>query len=93
METCPHKSSADAVIEVPVLRNLEVLPGTVESPEWISQSGLVILHHAGQGEADPSAFLPCLRRGESVSVNEIAELARALQALDLLSFRFFRLPG
>lgn len=48
----------------------------------ISPAAQVILHHAGQGRDDPLAFLPCLRRGESVSVGEIAELARALQTLE-----------
>ncbi|WP_406696830.1 hypothetical protein V5E97_38155 [Singulisphaera sp. Ch08] len=55
-----------------------------ELSESISPSALVVLHHAGQGgEDDPLAFLPCLRRGELVSVNEIAELARALQTLEV----------
>jgi hypothetical protein len=82
-EPVPLPLSSDAVVEVPVPGNLEALPGTDDSTEWISQSGLVILHHAGQGDADPSAFLHCLRRGESVSVDEIAELARALQTLEV----------
>ncbi|SIO65389.1 hypothetical protein SAMN05444166_7680 [Singulisphaera sp. GP187] len=55
-----------------------------EAPEPISASGRVVLHHAGQGEEDDRlAFLPSLRRGEMVSVNEIAELARALQTLEV----------
>ena len=42
----------------------------------------VVMHHAGFGTQDPSAFLSCLRRGESVLVADVAELARALQVLE-----------
>jgi hypothetical protein len=45
----------------------------------------VVLFHAGQSGDDPAAFLPCLRRGMSVTVAEIAELARALQLLEVES--------
>jgi len=38
----------------------------------------IVLYHAGQIGDDPSAFLPSLRRGQSVAVSEVAELARAL---------------
>ena len=55
----------------------------VEHVEGLSPAARVVLHHAGQGDDDPAAFLPCLRRGESASVAEVAELARALQALEL----------
>ena len=42
----------------------------------------VILRHAGQAGDDPYAFLPCLRRGESVPPAEVAELAQALSELE-----------
>lgn len=59
-------------------------PQPPELLEPISPSALVVLHHAGQGgEDDPLAFLPCLRRGEMISVSEVAELARALQTLEM----------
>src|SRR5262245_43268298 len=52
------------------------------SPDGLSAVARLILHHAGQTSDDPQAFLPCLRRGECVSVGEVAELARALQSLE-----------
>jgi hypothetical protein len=42
----------------------------------------IVMHHAGFGTQDPSAFLTCLRRGESILVGDVAELARALQVLE-----------
>jgi hypothetical protein len=49
----------------------------------ISPSAQVVLRHAGQlGETDPSAFLPCLRRGLPVPPTEVAELAQALNQLE-----------
>ena len=48
----------------------------------ISPAAEVILRHAGQGEDDPRAFLPSLRRGEAVVLAEVAELAQALCALE-----------
>jgi hypothetical protein len=55
----------------------------VEQVEGLSPAARVVLLHAGQGDDDPTAFLPCLRRGESASVAEVAELARALQVLEV----------
>ncbi len=52
-------------------------------PSAVSPAALVVLRHAGQlGAADPSAFLPCLRRGEPVPPTEVAELAQALNQLE-----------
>jgi hypothetical protein len=79
----PLQLNYDAAVGLPVARDPDSRSGSVELPERISHSALVILHHAGQGDDDPSAFLRRLRRGESVSANEIAELARALQTLEV----------
>jgi hypothetical protein len=48
----------------------------------ISPAAAAILRHAGQGEDDPRAFLPSLRRGEAVVLDEVAELAQGLRALE-----------
>ena len=48
----------------------------------LSAAAEVVLRHAGQaGDAGPS-FLANLRRGESVPLAEVAELARALHVLE-----------
>jgi len=49
----------------------------------LSVASRAVLRHAGQEADDPQAFLPCLRRGESISVTEVAELAQALQDLEV----------
>lgn len=49
----------------------------------LSPSALVVLRHAGQGGDDPYSFLACLRRGEAVPPNEVAELAQALHQLEV----------
>lgn len=54
-----------------------------EGGPWLSPAAKTVLHHAGQLGDDPSAFLPSLRRGESVAVSEVADLARALQTLEV----------
>ncbi len=58
-----------------------LIPGPPRD-ETLSDAARVILRHAGQGDEDPLAFLPSLRRGESTSVTEVADLARALQTLE-----------
>ena len=79
--------------------------GTVDrQAPALSQSARIVLRHAGQGEYDPSAFLPTLRRGEPVPAGDVAELAQALHALELeyrstrsmdrrLAFSLHRLDG
>ena len=52
------------------------------APTLGDDSADVILRHAGQAGDDPYAFLPCLRRGESVPPAEVAELAQALSELE-----------
>lgn len=52
-----------------------------ESPT-LSIAEQVVLRHAGQLGDDPSAFLPCLRRGQSVPPAEVAELAQALYQIE-----------
>jgi len=47
----------------------------------LSPAAEVVLRHAAQGSEGPS-LLGSLRRGESVSVAEVAELARALHVLE-----------
>lgn len=51
------------------------------APAKLSPAARSILRHAGQGE-DPNTFLPCLRRGASLEIAGVAELARALQDLE-----------
>jgi hypothetical protein len=57
-------------------------PQQEHSSENLSAAARVVLFHAGQMEDDPSAFLPSLRRGISVAVSDVADLARALQTLE-----------
>ncbi|WP_422925828.1 hypothetical protein [Singulisphaera sp. PoT] len=59
-----------------------VLTPIERSSDALSEAESVVLRHAGLEYDDPLAFLPCLRRGQSVSVNEVADLARALQLLE-----------
>lgn len=49
----------------------------------LSPSARIVLRHAAQGDYDPSAFLPTLRRGEPVPSAEVAELAQSLHSLEL----------
>lgn len=56
--------------------------GVLQPVVALSDAALVVLHHAGQAGDDPSGFLPSLRRGTSASMNEVAELAQALQTLE-----------
>ena len=51
-------------------------------PEGLSDAARVVLRHAAQADDDPLAFLPSLRRGESVAHAEVAELAQALSTLE-----------
>ena len=52
-------------------------------PAALDAAAQVVLRHAGQlGADDPSAFLPCLRRGEPVPATEVAELAQALTQIE-----------
>jgi hypothetical protein len=48
----------------------------------LSASAEVVLRHAAQSGADGPSFLANLRRGESVPLAEVAELARALHVLE-----------
>ncbi len=48
-----------------------------------SAAAMVVMRHAGQGEEDPQAFLPSLRRGDPVPPSEVAELAQALHDLEI----------
>ncbi|MHC5537589.1 hypothetical protein ACYOEI_05085 [Singulisphaera rosea] len=56
-------------------------PESVATPPGLSPAARSILRHAGKGE-DPNTFLPCLRRGASLEIAEVAELAKALQDLE-----------
>jgi len=57
---------------------LKALP----EPEVWPRSADVILRHAGLTDADPGGMLPCLRRGETPTVERVEELAKALVDLD-----------
>jgi hypothetical protein len=48
----------------------------------LSPSAEVIVRHAGPGGDDGASFLATLRRGETVPLAEVAELARALHLLE-----------
>jgi hypothetical protein len=81
------RPEGDGRVEPSLAAGLPSLPSPVHPPalaagDQLSPAALIVLHHAGQGSDDPQAFLPCLRRGESVSVAEVADLARALQTLE-----------
>lgn len=73
---------------VPVVVNAPPTPPTcpaVPEPPPAAPVGRaveVVLRHAGQAGDDPFAFLPCLRRGESVPPAEVADLAQALHELE-----------
>lgn len=90
-QTSPREPDEPIALEIdlnrladPIATPVELVPPqSLEAIESLSSSALVVLHHAGQaGGDDHLAFLPSLRRGEMVSVNEIADLARALQTLE-----------
>ncbi len=67
----------------PASTNARLLVATEASTTGpISPAAAAILRHAGQGEDDPRAFLPSLRRGEAVVLDEVAELAQGLRALE-----------
>jgi hypothetical protein len=54
-----------------------------ESPaERLSPAAEVVIRHAVPGGDDATSFLACLRRGESLPLAEVAELARALHVLE-----------
>ena len=61
------------------------IPIERSAPMALSPSARVVLRHAVQAEAeaDPYAFLSCLRRGEPVPPSAVAELAQALQQLEV----------
>jgi hypothetical protein len=50
--------------------------------ENLSAAAQVVLRHAGQGGENGLSFLANLRRGESVPMAEVAELARALHVME-----------
>jgi hypothetical protein len=72
----PGPEAASAVVESmkPVREDKAIDP--------IGQAAEIVLRHAGQAGDDPQAFLACLRRGEAVAIGMVAELARALNALE-----------
>jgi hypothetical protein len=53
-----------------------------DSPVPLGPAAKVVLRHAGQSGEDSETFLACLRRGEAVTLGAVAELARALNALE-----------
>jgi hypothetical protein len=61
-------------------------PGDVaaeESPAGrLSPAAEVVIRHAVAGSDEATSFLACLRRGESLPLAEVAELARALHVLE-----------
>jgi hypothetical protein len=61
------------------------IPIERSAPMALSPSARVVLRHAVQAgaESDPYAFLSCLRRGEPVPPSAVAELAQALQQLEV----------
>ena len=78
----PEPLHVDSPIPTP-----STLPLSLEKSGTASQSlslaAQVVLRHAGQlGGDDPIAFLPCLRRGQSVPGAEVAELAQALHQIE-----------
>ncbi len=54
-------------------------------PLTLSTAAVAVLRHAGQWDDDPTGFLACLRRGESVPPSEVGELAQALHELEMES--------
>ncbi len=48
----------------------------------LSKSAEVVLRHAGRVEAEGATFLTSLRRGETLDLSAVAELARALRELE-----------
>ena len=55
---------------------------TAPSPEGFSASAEIVLRHAGRIEAEGATFLNSLRRGETLDLSAVAELARALRELE-----------
>ncbi len=53
------------------------------TPEAPGPAAQVVLRHAASGNDDPTAFLPLLRRGESVGEATAGELLQALNALEV----------
>jgi hypothetical protein len=49
----------------------------------MSASARTVLRHSAQAGDEPHGFLACLRRGEPVPPAELAELAQALNALEI----------
>ncbi len=66
---------------LPIPRPLK-LENLRPEPPTLSVAEQVVLRHAGQLGDDPSTFLPCLRRGQSVPPAEVAELAQALHQIE-----------
>jgi hypothetical protein len=59
------------------------LETTAGSTRPLSAAAMTVLRHSGQaGVEDPMTFLSALRRGEAVAASEVAELTRALTALE-----------
>jgi len=72
----------DHATESDTTENSSPTPSLSPVPAAASPAAELILKHAGQGGDEPFAFLPCLRRGESVPPAEVAELAQALSDLE-----------
>lgn len=69
--------------ETPVLAGERLHAPALEPPgHAMSPAAEVVMRHAGQAGDDPDAFLPALRRGETVAPGAVAELAQALQRLE-----------
>lgn len=76
-EPSPDATPASPSPGRPVMAVESTVPGGS-----LSTSAQVVLRHAGQAGDDGPSFLANLRRGESVPLAEVAELARALHVLE-----------
>jgi hypothetical protein len=89
-----HETVEISYIETPESRpdgstpaRISASPPVAFDPSEVVDGGMaaeVIMRHAAQAGDDPHAFLPSLRRGESVPPSGVAELAQALAELERL---------
>jgi hypothetical protein len=77
-EPGPVRNSHETATETPA-----PMPAPDAAAVGLSPSAEAVLRHAVQAGESGSSFLACLRRGEPVPLAEVADLARALHALEV----------